>query len=245
MKIDGSRPVAPARPAARKSRGEKGGRPAAAARAQPAADAAHVMGIPEGELTPKVRAAIVALMDEVESMRDQLDQSMKRIAYLEELADRDSLLPVINRRAFVRELSRMMSYVERYGTANSILFFDINDMKTINDTYGHAAGDAALLHVAEILLASVRESDVVGRLGGDEFGVILAQVEEKTAGEKAASLAEAIRKQPLVWEGKTIHLAVASGAHTVRGGEDAGKALHAADRAMYATKPGNSRPSDS
>ena len=85
------------------------------------------------------------------------------------LADEDSLLPVINRRAFVRELSRAMSFAQRYTQPSSLAFFDVNNMKTINDELGHAAGDAALMHVAEMLLEHVRHSDVVGRLGGDQW----------------------------------------------------------------------------
>ena len=90
-------------------------------------------------------------------------------------------MPVANRRSFVRELSRMLSYAQRYGGEISVLYFDVNDMKSINDTYGHAAGDAAIGHVANLLAASIRESDVVGRLGGDEFGIILANAPESEA----------------------------------------------------------------
>ena len=114
-------------------------------------------------------------MHEVQRMRQELEQADKRVAYLEKLADEDSLVPVANRRAFVRELSRMVAYSERYNSVSSVLYFDIDGFKEINDKHGHAPGDAALQHIAEIFSLNVRESDVVGRLGGDEFGVILAQ----------------------------------------------------------------------
>lgn len=199
-------------------------------------DSASIMGIPEPELTPKVRAAIEGLMEEVGRLRQEVEQTRKRVNYLERLADQDSLVPVINRRAFVRELSRMLSFAERYNSVSSVLFFDINKMKVINDSYGHAAGDAALSHVCSILLESVRESDIIGRLGGDEFGVILAQTDEDQAKEKAALLATAIRDKPLMWDGKEVDLSLSCGAYTFRGGEDVSDALHAADRAMYQNK---------
>ena len=213
-----------------------------AAAAQGTGDVATVMGIPETELTPRVRAAITALMQEVASLRDELRQTKERIGHLEELADKDALVPAINRRAFVRELSRVMSYAERYGTSHSLVYFDLNGMKQINDTYGHAAGDAALKHVAEILEQSTRESDVVGRLGGDEFAVILAQVDETMATEKAASLAASIAAEGVEWQGRHLRLTVAHGIVPIISGQDADTALQAADRAMYANKKEQAAP---
>ena len=199
-------------------------------------DTTTILGIPEHELTPHVREAIMRLMAEVDRLRKDLQQSQARIAYLENLADQDTLLPVSNRRAFVRELTRMMAFSERYGAPGSVLYFDINQMKDINDTFGHGGGDAALAHVADVLVKNTRSSDVVGRLGGDEFAVILANADQATANEKAAFLADAIEKAPFVWQGNSITLTVSVGAYTFRGGEKPGDALDAADRAMYERK---------
>jgi len=233
MKISDPSPVAAITPARARS-----GRPDGSKTRKPtaAADTATVMGIPEAELTPHVRAAITALMEEVGRLREELRLTKARIGDLEELADTDALLPLINRRAFVRELSRMMSYAERYGTPHTLIYFDLNGMKAINDTHGHAAGDAALIHVAGVLNESTRESDVVGRLGGDEFGVLLAQADETTAREKAEALAERISTEGVPWKGKTLALTVAFGVHPIRRGQDVDDAIQAADRAMYANK---------
>ena len=204
----------------------------------PAEDVATVMGIPESELTPKVRQALQQLMAEVYSLRQELDEARQRVGYLEQLADQDTLAPVLNRRAFVRELSRMAAFEERYGTAGAVLYFDVNDLKVINDTHGHAAGDAVLKRICEALLRDTRASDVVGRLGGDEFGVILAQSGLEPAAIKAARLAEAIAAESVVWEGTPLRVTVAHGAHTLSEGQQADDALKAADRAMYANKRG-------
>lgn len=200
------------------------------------ADTTTVLGIPEHELTPHVRDAIMRLMEEVDRLRKDLQQSQARIAYLENLADQDTLLPVSNRRAFVRELTRMMAFSERYNAPGSVLYFDINQMKDINDTYGHGGGDAALAHVADLLVKNTRSSDVVGRLGGDELAIILANADHATANEKATLLTDAIEKTPFVWNGKEIRISVSVGSYTFRGGEKAGDALDAADRAMYERK---------
>jgi len=234
MKIGDSKPASPvARSVARYA---QTGEAASSGGARPVADSSSVLGIPDAELTEKVRAAIMRLMEEVDSLRRELDQSRQRISYLEQLADQDSLAPVANRRAFVRELSRIMAFAERYNAESSVIYFDVNGLKPINDTYGHPAGDATLMRIADLLVENVRESDVVGRLGGDEFAVILSQADAKTAAEKAASLVETIESSPLDWNGEEIPIRVSYGIYTFRGGDTAGEALAAADRAMYQHK---------
>ncbi len=236
MKIGDSRPtgasagVSRLRPAS----GAQASAPATAS--QPVQDSTSVMGIPETEFTPKVRDAIVGLLEEVSKLREELDKSKQRISQLEKLADQDPLVPVANRRSFVRELSRMLSYAQRYGGEISVLYFDVNDMKSINDTYGHAAGDAAIGHVANLLAASIRESDVVGRLGGDEFGIILANAPESEAIQKADQLGKLIAATPFDWKGKQVQVAISAGAYALKGGEDASAMLDNADQAMYVQK---------
>ncbi|MGB8273846.1 MAG: GGDEF domain-containing protein [Alphaproteobacteria bacterium] len=234
MKIDDSNRVKG--PGGVLRRGDKNVQAAGKVQPRVVTDASTILSIPEHELTPKVRTAILRLMEEVDHLRRELEQSRARIAYLENLADQDTLLPVANRRAFVRELTRMMAFAERYRAPASLLYFDINAMKDVNDTHGHGGGDAALKHVADVLLKNTRSSDVVGRLGGDEFAVILANADQATANEKATLLAAAIENAPFEWHGKQIGLTVSVGAYTFRGGENAGEALDAADRAMYERK---------
>ena len=241
MRIGQAEPIRSTRPAARRSAKARQ-RGAYVASSGSVTDVTTFLGIPEGELTPNVRTAMMKLMKDVDRLRGELDRTHSRLEQLEHLADQDSLVPAANRRAFVRELSRIMSFAKRYGAPSSVLYFDLNGMKQINDTHGHAAGDAALLHVATTLVGNVRESDIVGRLGGDEFGVILAHTDHQTADEKAASLATAIAATPLVWAGTEIPLTVAHGIHHFEPGEDISTVLANADKAMYANKQ-KSRPS--
>ena len=230
---------APAGRAERSERSQSAASPAASA-PQPA-DEASIMGIPSVELTPKVRAAIDRLLHEVQHLRDELEMAKKRMDHLEQLADQDPLTPVMNRRAFVREMSRIMAFAERYDATSAVLYFDVNGLKEINDNLGHAAGDKALSHVAEALVANVRGSDVVGRLGGDEFGVILARADEEQARTKAQQLAEAIAADPVDLDGKPTSINVAYGAHGLTADQEASDALDAADRAMYALKKANAK----
>jgi len=238
MKISG--PTGPAGPVRNVGRGAAAGRgyPAQSAAAIPqAADTTSILGIPEAELTPLVRQAIMALMREVDTLRQELERAQARLEHLERLADQDPLLaPLANRRAFVRELSRIISYSERYGVPSSLVYFDINGFKAINDTYGHTTGDAALVHVADALTGNTRESDVVGRLGGDEFGVILANANDMRAEEKARSLADAVSRTPVEAGGTELTVTVAYGVTTFAKGDTVIDAMAAADRAMYLHK---------
>jgi len=237
MKIDETRAVGrtgAVRSRANRTYGAQG--QSAASEPREISDSAAVLGIPETELTPKVRSAIMTLMEEVARLRQELAQTERRLTDVEQLADQDGLVPLVNRRAFVRELTRVASYSERYNTPASLIYFDVNQFKIINDTHGHAAGDAALQAIAETLASQVRESDVVGRIGGDEFAVILERADEDVAQRKALSLAETIRQRPLNWQQQKIGLDVAFGVYAFRPGVDVDQAMAEADRAMYANK---------
>jgi diguanylate cyclase (GGDEF)-like protein len=220
---------APATTGAARDAGARGG-------SAPVRDLTSVMGIPDTEFTPKVKQAILALMAEVDALRRDLQVAQTRLKSLEQTADQDTLAPIANRRAFVRELLRMMSYAERYGAPASVLYFDVDGLKDINDTHGHAAGDAALLHVARILADNVRDTDTVGRLGGDEFGMILAQADERQASEKGHALAQAIEARPLDWKGQSLRLSASWGSYSFRSVGDPAHVLDAADREMYLRK---------
>lgn len=208
----------------------------AAANSSAPADHISLAGIPEAELTPRVREALVTLMQEVQSLRDQLSWSQERINELERLADSDPLLDIYNRRAFVRELDRALAMIERYDMKASLVFVDLNDLKKINDQMGHGAGDAALTHVAMTLKGNVRQTDAVGRLGGDEFGVILTQADQQTAEVKASQLTSAVSARPVEWKAGNFVAHVSCGVVEIAKGQSADEAMERADSAMYEVK---------
>jgi diguanylate cyclase (GGDEF)-like protein len=201
-----------------------------------AIDPISVLGIPEQEFTPRVRNATMELMSELDTLRRELGKTRARLDEMEKTADQDQLLPVLNRRAFVRELTRYIAFTSRYNTPASLVYFDLNHFKEINDNHGHAGGDAALQHFAQTLLAHVRGSDCVGRLGGDEFGVLLTHADQPAALKKADVLAEALRATPTIWNGQEITLGFSYGAFELKAGDNADQAMARADEAMYAQK---------
>lgn len=180
-----------------------------------------------------VSASALAALERLAAQRDELAD---KLAHAEALADRDPLVHVFNRRAFLRELHRTMSEVERYKTPAAVLYIDLDGFKALNDGYGHAAGDAVLTHVGRLLMDSVRESDVVGRLGGDEFGVILNRVGVDEARAKAHSLNERVNSSAIIHAGVAHRVAASVGVHAIAVVEDPELALARADEAMYADK---------
>jgi diguanylate cyclase (GGDEF)-like protein len=170
------------------------------------------------------------------SARIAMESLMAALSEAEARADRDPLTNVLNRRAFLREIDRAVGVVERYGRPAAVLYLDMDGFKSLNDQFGHSVGDAALRHVARALRLNVRDSDQVGRLGGDEFGVILFETSPAEAAAKAEALAAMLRALPLVYEGQTHPLAASIGVHAIAGPQAAEAALARADEAMYAAK---------
>ncbi|MCF8467883.1 MAG: GGDEF domain-containing protein [Sneathiella sp.] len=225
---------------ARKS-GE-GGAGTSAAAPRYVSDSTSIMGIPETELTPRVRDAIMTLMAEVDSLRQSLKEMTRRLNDAEQIADQDPLLPIYNRRAFVRELTRVQASVERYQTEASLVYIDLNRFKFVNDTLGHEAGDYMLSQVALRLKDSVRETDIVGRLGGDEFGLILSRTRPDDARNLIDRLPKLFAEKPIIWKGATLETSLATGIVPIHAGTDAEQTLSAADFAMYNDKKNDDRP---
>ena len=193
-------------------------------------DVAFIMGIPAAELTAKVQEALSIIMAEFDRVRGELDHTKKHAHYLGELADRQPFLPVMSRRALLRELSRVLTHAERTETNNSFLYLDITNFEDIKRTLGRAAAEAALVHAARVLGEALRGSDFLGGLEGNDLGVILTVTEGAAAVEKTEELVAALARQPFEWQARTIHLAVAWGLHPFAEGESVDDVLEAADR---------------
>ncbi|MBM9510996.1 GGDEF domain-containing protein [Desulfogranum marinum] len=199
-------------------------------------DTTSIMGIPEAEFTPKVREALLALMQEVDNLRRELDDVKKRLAAEKQIADQDPLLPIYNRRAFVRELTKIQASIERYHGKASLVYIDLNNFKTINDNYGHQAGDYVLHEFSKRLVESVRETDVVGRLGGDEFGLILSNTKPEASSVLINRLSEGLHTRPIFWKKQPLDVSMACGIVTIKPGEDVQDIMAMADGEMYLQK---------
>jgi diguanylate cyclase (GGDEF)-like protein len=173
---------------------------------------------------------------EIARLEDELATARARIAELESRADIDPLLDIFNRRGFERELQRSLSYIERYGADAALIYVDLDGFKAVNDAHGHAAGDALLKAVAGELTAHVRASDVVARIGGDEFGVLMWNVGEPQALPRAQEIEQRIARLSLVRGGARLSVGASAGVAALRADLTAAAVIEAADKAMYARK---------
>ncbi len=196
-------------------------------------DPFSLASIPKSELTPKVQSAMSELMQEIDRLKDELHTAHKKVSILENIAEEDSLVPVLNRRGFTKELEKTISYAKRYKVPASVLYIDVNHFKEINDTYGHKIGDEALLHISEFLLKNVRQSDIVGRIGGDEFAIILQKADQKGAETKAKQLIEALIKYPYISQGIELPLRISIGAAEFIQDDTCDTIMDRADKEMY------------
>ena len=202
----------------------------------PAMDQVEFMGVSEVELTPAVRQALATLAIELGDLRAEIQRLKARLQEAETAADEDPLTSAKNRRAFIRELKRIAAFAQRYDAPASLVYFDLDDLKGVNDRFGHAAGDAVLKAVASRLASHVRESDIVGRMGGDEFAVLLVQADLPTARAKAEMLARLVEAEPVSVGDWLTPSKVSWGVRQIDPTLDAETIIADADGAMFAMK---------
>jgi len=166
----------------------------------------------------------------------QLAQKNDRIA---QKARHDALTGVLNREAFVSEAEGEIAKAQRYGTALAVVYLDIDRFKSINDRLGHAFGDRALVHVAACLKRSVRSQDLVARMGGDEFVMLLCDYQEPDACRVVRTVLERVHEVPIREGADEATIALSAGLVYIRPPSQVGRLdtlIHAADRLMYEAK---------
>jgi diguanylate cyclase (GGDEF)-like protein len=159
-----------------------------------------------------------------------------RVRQLEDEICRDTLTPLYNRRYFEQAVASSIAHCQRYQSRAALLFVDVDDLKVINDTFGHAAGDEALRTVAQVLLANVRSTDVVARIGGDEFALILGAIGESDIEQKVAQLTSGIAASRIGFGEAMTSLSATFGHAFIHPDDEAHKVLARADDHMYRLK---------
>jgi diguanylate cyclase (GGDEF)-like protein len=192
----------------------------------------------QGQSDPAVDAVLAKLPPADRAVvQGALERAERTEAELRFLADHDSLTGLLNRRRFRSELDQYVSFTARYGGRGAVMVIDIDGLKDVNDRLGHQAGDTLIRRVAEILRERVRGTDLVARLSGDEFAILMPQTDT----EGAMQLGEDLRSQ--VAEGLPLNLDLGDASISVgitmfggQGGMGAEAVLVAADQAMYQAK---------
>ncbi|WP_449285676.1 sensor domain-containing diguanylate cyclase [Marinobacter sp. PE14] len=157
---------------------------------------------------------------------------------LEQMATRDPLTGLLNRREMSRVLDEELQRARRYQRPMAVLWVDFDHFKDVNDTYGHAAGDSVLRGISRLLLGSVRSVDSIGRFGGEEFVIVLPEMDLEKAQETAERLRRKVAEEPQpLGNGEAVPLTISVGVAVYPDhGQTASTLCAAADKAMYLAK---------
>ncbi|MBW3620698.1 MAG: diguanylate cyclase [Actinobacteria bacterium] len=189
----------------------------------------RVSGLAHGDLAPVARA--------FNAMAERMEQQSRE---LHEVANRDELTGVMNRRGFQTDLETELERATRYGRPLAFLLLDVDHFKTVNDTYGHPAGDVVLRAVADEMRDAVRGVDRVGRWGGEEFAVLLPETVRADVEHVAERIARVIRRRVVIAEGEPIRVTASLGVAVYEparhGATTAAELVERADRALYEAK---------
>jgi diguanylate cyclase (GGDEF)-like protein/PAS domain S-box-containing protein len=177
------------------------------------------------------RAGLVWLLTDITQERNERDR-------LSWMATHDALTGLLNRSAFESMVNcQLKSLRTKPSSKATLLYLDIDHFKTINDTWGHAAGDVVLTGVARLMVQCVRAADVVGRIGGDEFAVLLQGCDLKGATRLADQMRRSVQDSVFSWQGRSLQVEISIGVSLLEERmEDVATALHAADRGLYEAK---------
>ena len=182
----------------------------------------------------RMMSLTMAILKQTQS---QLEKTEARLETLEFETRQDDLTGLRNRRGFYESLSRELDRANRELSRGGLLvMIDLDNFKYINDTHGHAAGDAALRLIGQTLARTVRTMDTAARLGGDEFVLLLADADPEQALQRIQTLATHINGLSFNWNGHDIKVRASFGLKIYSAGDHADTIMQAADNALYADK---------
>ena len=185
---------------------------------------------------PKINTTLQFALLAMEEAEKRIKRQETRIKQLESLSVTDELTQLLNRRGFLQQFQLSLSTSRRNKTGGSLMILDLDKFKQINDTYGHLAGDEVLKNVGIAISTVVRESDIVGRIGGDEFSILMPGASPVTVTKRISEIRSAISKVIFSWNHKNLIINGSIGRCDYLGHENEQEILNFADTSMYKQK---------
>ena len=179
---------------------------------------------------------LTVLRTHISTLEERIEHQAAMIESLAEKANHDSLTGLYNRRGMEDALAKAIENFNRYGHEGALMMFDLNGFKQVNDVYGHAAGDALLRHVAEVLRENTRGTDSLCRLGGDEFMVFLVGAGLSQALIMARRLRMALEQNHVNYDGNILTANISVGIATLEEAPSLPELIEMADSRMYRLK---------
>ena len=185
---------------------------------------------------PEINTTLQFALLAMEEAEKRIKRQQARIKQLESLSVTDELTQLLNRRGFLQQFQFSLSISRRNNTGGSLMILDLDKFKQINDTYGHLAGDEVLKNVGIAISTVVRESDIVGRIGGDEFSILMPGASPVTVTKRISQIRSAISEVKFSWNHKNLIISGSIGRCDYLGHENEQEILNFADTSMYKQK---------
>lgn len=195
-----------------------------------------LMTITEKGSSPTLARSVTSLIQHTRSLQTKLDLQRTRIEQLEKLVETDELTGAYNRCGFLRRMRETLVRAKRTGRQGVLIVADVNELKKINDTFGHQLGDAAIRHFVKVIRGHTRADDHIARIGGDEFAILLCEAEHHKACHRISEFEKALKSFPLMGRRLSMRVSVSFGHATFDGDSDLQDLLKTADENMYQNK---------
>ncbi|MEQ1599857.1 MAG: diguanylate cyclase, partial [Methylotenera sp.] len=182
------------------------------------------------------REVLLEQRDSVESAQEKIRKLQEELSELSEAVRVDQLTGVLNRRGLDEAMTREMARAQRGGGLLSVALLDIDNFKSLNDTYGHNVGDTALQHLAKVIQTTMRPTDVVSRFGGEEFVILLPDTDLEAAVSTIKRLQRALTKQFFLGNNEKLLITFSAGVALLKNDETEATVIHRADQSMYLAK---------
>jgi len=184
----------------------------------------------------KQQKLLAQALEAASSLQQLINEQSEQIKHLTRIATYDQLTGIMNRRGFEMELNHVLERARRYDEEGAVIYIDLDHFKAVNDTHGHAAGDAVLSKVAGLMENSMRGTDYVARLGGDEFVVLLVNATREQCAHRARLIEQKLNSATANWMGHDLPIAASIGVRYYDRDHCDKNLLDQADQAMYAEK---------
>jgi len=197
-------------------------------------DDVSVLGIPKEEMTENVRHAIDTLLEEINHLRSELSRAKGHEAYLEEQAEKDRMLHVMRRRAFLARLALAVRRVEEEKVEFAFLYIEIANAAAVRGEFGHGALESLMMQASAALREGAEPGDVVGSLENFDFGLILPGNTLQEGEAKAARLLSILSGRSFAWQGQSLGIQARCGDATIAAGDSADEVVQRAKDNMAA-----------
>ncbi|STR45551.1 GGDEF domain-containing protein [Iodobacter fluviatilis] len=186
--------------------------------------------------TSEMHSSVTASKTDLLAIRDSVRSIEENLAINRQILEQDALTGAMNRQGFDNRLVREAKLAQRHGHKLSVVLFDLDDFKLVNDRFGHAVGDNVLVHIAGLAKSVLRESDILVRYGGEEFLILLAETDIHGARYVLERLQQVARRNPFMYKQQRLDVTFSTGIAMLRGDENGRALVLRADEALYMAK---------